>query len=484
MFNLASVGKFFSKEKNVIFLLLLWIIVLSVLYSTLSITRHNHFESGAFDLGIYDQGIWLYSQFDVPYSTIKERFLLGDHLTLTLPFLAPLFYIWNDVRLLLIFQAFFITFSAVPVYLVARIRKLSPFSSLIFAIIYSLFYGIQFAVYFDFHPVALGVTFLAWLIYFYEARRVKLFVLSLVLLLLTQENMGLTLASIGFVYLFSKRRRKHAVLFILSGVIFSLFAARLIGFFSPVGYEYFPKFNFNPLEIIQRFFDAYDKKLVWLYSFSWFSFLPLLHPGAILGVAFDLAQYFQPDKQYPHMITPFFHHRAILAPILALATLDVLSFLNKKGLKLEYLLIVMLFVAAFFQLRFHFALNKLSKPIYHANRAWMDDNRKIISLVPKVASVTTQQNLVPHLSHRKEIYLAWPRKSTDPKKCLQQKECWWLDFAGKPQYLVVDTHEGSALTQLLESRENFVSALSNMQKTGKIRLFKLIGDAAIYKIVY
>ncbi|MBI3559955.1 DUF2079 domain-containing protein, partial [Candidatus Gottesmanbacteria bacterium] len=84
-------------------LLVIWIILLSVLYSTLSIIRHNHFQSGGFDLGVYDQAVWQYSRFQWPYNTIKDRFILGDHLTLTLPLLAPLFWFWSDARTLLIF---------------------------------------------------------------------------------------------------------------------------------------------------------------------------------------------------------------------------------------------------------------------------------------------------------------------------------------------------------------------------------------------
>ena len=38
-------------------------------YSTLSILRHHHFESGGYDLGIFDQAIWHYSRFQVPAST-------------------------------------------------------------------------------------------------------------------------------------------------------------------------------------------------------------------------------------------------------------------------------------------------------------------------------------------------------------------------------------------------------------------------------
>jgi uncharacterized membrane protein len=72
-----------------------------------------HFQSGGFDLGIFDQTVWQYAHFLTPFNTIKGEFILGDHLTLTMPLLAPLYWIWSDVRILLIFQAVFITLSSV-----------------------------------------------------------------------------------------------------------------------------------------------------------------------------------------------------------------------------------------------------------------------------------------------------------------------------------------------------------------------------------
>ncbi|PIU02220.1 hypothetical protein COT66_01120, partial [Candidatus Shapirobacteria bacterium CG09_land_8_20_14_0_10_49_15] len=89
-------------------LLVAWVIGLGVAYAILSILRHNHFQSGGFDLGIYDQAVWQYANFLNPYNTVKTSHILGDHLTLTLPLLAPLFWLWDDVRSLLIFQAFWL----------------------------------------------------------------------------------------------------------------------------------------------------------------------------------------------------------------------------------------------------------------------------------------------------------------------------------------------------------------------------------------
>lgn len=471
-------------EALVLKTILAWIFILSILYSTLSLVRHNNFQSGAFDLGIYDQAIWKYSQLIYPYSTIKERFILGDHLTLTLPALSPLFYLWNDVRILLIFQALFISFSTLAIYKIARNRNFSPLSSFNLAFIYSLFYGIQFGVYFDFHPVIIGVGILAWLVYFFESKKKKLFIIFLVLLLLTQENMGIALSSLGFLYLFDKKFRKQAVFFIIGGFLAGIISTRIVSLMSPVGYEYSPAIEHNPVNLISRFFDTPDKRLVWFYSFSSFSFLPLLSPGAILAVSLDLAQYFLPSKQFGHMVTPFLHHRAILSIFLILGAMQTLAFLKSKKLNINYLSIILVVSLLLQQYIFHHPLNKLIKKEYWRNESWMSDNRELLKIVPQKASIASQQNLVPHLAHRKDIFLLWPRKHDFKDKICEQKNCWWLDFAGKPEYMVVNLDERQWITQLLESPENFKSAVVNMEKDKKITKVKNINSAYLYKINY
>ena len=105
--------------------------------------------------------------------------------------------------------------------------------------------------------------------------------------------------------------------------------------------------------------------------------------------------------------------------------------------------------------------------------------------VPPKASVATQQNLVPHLSHRDQIYLIWPRAHDfeEPFPC-GQVSCWWLDFPDHPEYLVLDTRPHQWLTQILESNENFQSAIKNMETAGKITLVKQQNEARIYQIHY
>ena len=114
----------------------------------------------------------------------------------------------------------------------------------------------------------------------------------------------------------------------------------------------------------------------------------------------------------------------------------------------------------------------------------MADNRAIFKLIPPTASLATQQNLIPHLSHRQKIYLVLPRQHDfDYYRC-GERSCWWLDFGGSPEYLVVDMRPNQWLTQILESNDNFQSAVMNMGKAGKIRLERQIGATGLYRILY
>ena len=475
-------GFFRFVEQHSFMLLVIFLTILSVLYSALSIVRHMSFQSGGFDLGLYDQAVWRFANLLVPYNTVKERLLFGDHLVLTLPLFGILFYIWNDVRTLLIVQAVVISFSAIPIYLVAKKRLTSSAMAALLAVIYSLFYGIQYGVYFDFHPIIIGVAILAWLAYLWEFGKTKLFWITCILTLLTQENMGIAVSCLAAIFVFRKEFRKRAIIVGILGIGYSLLASKIIAQFSPIGFQYWPQFPAGPIDAVTRLFDSEEKRQVWLYSYSTFSFLPLFSPGALAAVLLDLSQYFVTGPEFSRMWSPFMHHRAILAPFLVLGTIDVLVFLKSKKINLTPIILGIFCVSMILQYVFHLPLNKLSKREFWAKEPWMLNTRRLMTSVPSDASVATQQNLVPHLSHRKEIYIAWPRQHDIDSKPCGQSLCWWLDFGGKPDYLVVDTRPNQWLTQILESNENWLSAIANMEKTGDIVLKNQVGAAKLYQV--
>jgi len=475
----------FVRHAEKIFPVLL--ILLACLYATLSIIRHMHFESGAYDLGIFDQTVWQYSQFMSPFNSIKGRFILGDHLNLTLPLLAPLYWMWSDARMLLGFQSVWLVLSGYGMYLIAKKRGLPAFAGMGVALVYTLFYGFQQAVIFDFHASIIGVGLLVWTAYFLESKKYLFMWIAALLLVLTQENMGIALAGLGSVYVFRKEHRSLAIIWVVLGILATLLATRAVAFFSPVGFEYAPVFPETVGDVLRQMADTPDKRRVWLWSLGWFAFMPLFSPGAMIAVIFDLAQYFLSGESFARNWTTLTHHRAMLAPFLALGSIDVLMRFRRPKVRV-YMVAVMVLLTIALQYILHMPLNKLTKPAFWKYEQWMGDTHRLIAMVPPSGAVAAQHNLVPHLTHRRDIYLAWPRAHvrTDPKCVpLMEKnmtECWWLDMPDKVDYLVVDIRPGQWLTQTLESDEHFLGALENMEKRGVITVDASVGTARLYKV--
>src|SRR6266481_2493997 len=54
-------------------------IAYSIYYSRLTVDIHQGYGTPAYDMGIFDQGIWLLSRFKAPFVTIMGRNLFADH---------------------------------------------------------------------------------------------------------------------------------------------------------------------------------------------------------------------------------------------------------------------------------------------------------------------------------------------------------------------------------------------------------------------
>lgn len=176
------------------------------------------------------------------------------------------------------------------------------------------------------------------------------------------------------------------------------------------------------------------------------------------------------------------HHRATLGVFLMLGVLDAIVLLKRWKIAPQQVAILLLGVALMFQYIWHLPLNKLTKAEHWKEEAWMADNRALLALVPTDTAVAASQNLVPHLSHRKEIYLVYPRPHDyDDNRC-SQRSCWWLDFNTSADYVVVDLRPDQWLTQILATNKQYQEAVRNMEKSGRISLVKNIGFARLYQV--
>lgn len=464
-------------------LISLWAFTLSIFYIALSVPRHNHFLTAAYDLALFDQAVWQYAHFQWPYNSVYGRFILGDHLMLILPLLAPLYWIWNDVRALLIFQAVWISVSVIAIYKLALVRKWSTTVALCLSVVYGLFYGMQYAIYWDFYPVTIGVGLLAWLAYFFESKKTRWFWITLVLVLFTQENMGIALAGLGMMYLFYPSYRHTAIWFIFGGIAYMFAAMPIIASFSPIGYEYMPQLSLNMLHTITGLFDHVEKRLVWQYSLQSFLFLPLFSPGAIAAISMDLWQYFVLGDRFSWMRPPWTYHRAILGFFLVLGTMDVMAYVkNRFRWNFTILVYVMVLMAVWSTVYYQLPLTKLFSSTYWTNQPWDSDAKQLFRRIPKDATLATQQNFASHLSHRNGLYVIRIKVyETMPNPC-ESSPCYWFEFGGTPEYVVVSKSTDAFIRLHPLEFDDFQKAIVHMEQAGAIQEVDHEGSIRLYKI--
>src|SRR6266581_421842 len=156
-------------------------------YASISVYRHEHYASNAFDLAVQDQTVWGYSRGEFIYNTVLGiPNLLGDHFHPILMTLAPFMLIWNSAEVLLVAQAVLLAVAGIPIYLWGE-RELGTLA------------GIAY-------HAAFAVPALSTALYATMTRRNWLLVPAVVWAMLTREDIALTLIALGLYILVVQRR--------------------------------------------------------------------------------------------------------------------------------------------------------------------------------------------------------------------------------------------------------------------------------------
>jgi len=446
-----------------------------VLYSILGVVRHNHYGSFGADLGFIDEVFWRYSQFD--YS----KLLGGNHLEFTSLFLAPIYWIWADPRILIILQAFLISFSGIAVFLLAKRRKLNIYLCYSILFSYLTFYGVQSALWFDVHTSVFAASFLTWFLYFLDNNNKKASIVVFFLAIFSKENMAAYVFLLCITY-FIATRKKSALVFAGICVAYAyllfyiIFPATL-----PTGYGYSSNqglLSGNPLQMI----DTQIKQRTLFYTFAWVGFVPLTAPWLLIPALGNLASYFILGREYVAAHEIYMHYRVDLAPLLAFAT--IFTIVKYRRLNSKYIAIYLLVCSLFFQYSLHLPLSYLSKTWFWTRPSGVNAINKLKEELPENASLAAQNNIYPHVSQRDEISLLWPdtRFFKDNSPC-DKSLCPWFRWEGSPEYIIVDLSPEWDIRHLLHQNSEYKQAVESMEKYGVIKKYKQEQTAIIYKVM-
>lgn len=340
--------------------LLLMLLCFAVAFA-LGLQQWSAVQIGGFDLSIFDQGIRGYARFGLPISQVKSYHhefppgfsLLGDHFSPVLALLAPLYWIWNDPRTLMLGQALLFA-AGVP--LVRRIaahcfaasdsvttRRAADLAGLVYALGWPLLTAARGG----FHEVAFAVPLTLLMFERGLARRYGTAALAALLLCCCKEDMGLMVGAYGLVLALRSRRSRdgrglaYGAVLLVGGPIAS--AAAIVWLIPAMGGQ--PGYYWNygglgpdagsalrnvlgdPTLLLDSAFSTVVKPLLVLWLLGTLLALPLRSATVLCAVPL-LTERILSDN--PNHWSVAHHYDAFLWPILLTATLEALGRLHAR----------------------------------------------------------------------------------------------------------------------------------------------------------
>ncbi|MGE5656585.1 MAG: DUF2079 domain-containing protein [Actinomycetota bacterium] len=255
-----------------------------------SSARHILFKSNAFDLGIFDQFIYLISQGQPPFSSFVAVHALGDHGAWILYLLALFYKISPSIYWLLLVQAISLALGAWPTWSLARQAGLTPPLSLAMATVY-LLYPLVFNInLFDFHPEVMAVPALLGAILAARLNRLSWFCLALIWIMACKGALALTIAAMGVWLLLFEKKRLYGAIALTAGVAYFIIVTWKIipafdGGTGPLAVRRYAYLGNSILEVILNLILKPWLVLQPVFSFKTLEYLGLLCLPVIWGLA-------------------------------------------------------------------------------------------------------------------------------------------------------------------------------------------------------
>ena len=403
------------------------VIAVFIIFTALGVARHLSLSSGTWDLGVFDQAIWNTAQGDILFSSIKNNInLLGDHFEPILLFIAPLYKFWPSAYVLVILQSLLLASAIIPLYLIARYRLKERLVIFAFVISYILSRPLRGVGLSDFHPECFILPLLFWAYYFLITRKNALLFLALIFLLLCKEDTAFLISGLSiFVFFFQKRIKLGLSLFILGIVMWVLITKIIIPHFNPLHqYDYMNRLPFgstykdnikaiinNPLLLSRLILDK--KKIEYCIKlFAPLGFLSLLSPAHYILIAIPLFKNLLPvNSSGFYNITS--HYTAGVIPFAYISAIYGAGWVIYK-IQFKKTSLLLVFFIIFSSLLFYGKTDghKFARFLNTIRNNRTLEKLSYLNRIPKDASVSTNFNLVPHLSHRKYVFEWAPQSRT------------------------------------------------------------------------
>jgi len=417
------------------------------LFSYWTMRNHDGFGTTAFDLGLYDQGVWLLSRFERPFVTLMGRHLFGDHTSFILLPLVPFYWIVPSAKVLLFAQAAALGLGAVPTFLLAREKLRNELLAVLLAVAYLLHPTVGHINLEQFHPDVFEVPLVLFALWFMVRQRWTGYFVSVVAVLLVKEDVALLTLLLGIYVAIRHDRRVGIATCALSLTAMAAALWWILPMYNGVGSLNSWRVPFGGLGGFVRTSLLHPGKVIayatmdgrpwYLWQmFSPLALLPLLAPRVLLISAGVLGSNVFSTFYYQYNIR--YHYGTLVLPILVAATIFAISKLRSPAGRQVAVGLVAVSTLVTAHLWGPTPIGRVEAAIASPNGASVPHLHKAIALIPDDAVVSAFYGYVPHVDHRKEIYM-FPNPFKASYWGTFKQEGQVLPQAGRVEYILVPT---------------------------------------------
>ena len=162
-----------------------------------SALRHGMLQSNAYDLGLFDQWVWLISQGQPPISSMEQVHVLADHGAWLLYGAGLLYRLFPSVQWLLGSQALALSLTAIPLWALGRQAGLNERRCWLACGLWWLQPVVFNTLLFDMHPETWVMPVFAFAIWAERDNRPRLWLLLLVVMLGARDGLVLVIGGMG-----------------------------------------------------------------------------------------------------------------------------------------------------------------------------------------------------------------------------------------------------------------------------------------------
>lgn len=384
-----------------------------IIFSSLSILRHNAFAS-ALDLGNMDQTVWntLHGNFFSLTNNGQNVSRLAVHSDFLLILFAPFYAIWSNPRLLLIIQSLYLGLGAVPTFLIAKHILKKRTLALGFALIYLLNPLIEWVNIFDYHTVSFLIPAFLSLFYCALTKRWKWYWMWFVLILLIKEETALQVFLFGVaLWVVFKNPKVGFITSLISGLWFCFLFFILMPAYSVAGEHWaLAWYQHDGLgALMNRILFLPEIQNYYHLLFKSFGYVPLLGLPWLLLAGPEVAINVLSTHSEMHSIQ--YHYTSGLIPVLLIASMYGVRYFSilfkPKSTRVSGLLVVCALIIVL-RMNYHYSPLPTTQSCWCKVYQVSDDDRafeKILQQLPQDASVTSSTEIHAHVSQRRESYM-------------------------------------------------------------------------------